>query len=95
MEPRQSDEKHRGRVVTRSQSKQGKQPRQARHHRIPLADSFLLPTHRNLHIILDSSTMASQDLAATYAALILADEQQEITVSIGVLVGGKISKAVK
>lgn len=39
--------------------------------------------------------MASQDLAATYAALILADEQQEITVSIGVLVGGKISKAVK
>ncbi|CAO1625469.1 unnamed protein product [Jaminaea pallidilutea] len=79
MEPRQRDQKHRGRVVTSSQSKQGKQPRQVRHHRIPLADSFLLPIHRNLHTILDSSIMASQDLAATYAALILADEQQEIT----------------
>ncbi|CAO1630022.1 unnamed protein product [Parajaminaea phylloscopi] len=37
---------------------------------------FLLLT--STHIILQSK-MASQDLAATYAALILADEQQEIT----------------
>jgi hypothetical protein len=32
--------------------------------------------------------MASQDLASTYAALILADEQQEISVSIQVQDGG-------